>query len=369
MVKRFLKSTLFCGVAALSVLAKADGPPCGMSPASWNAPNGAAVFSKGPGPIDAVLSAVGEYRSHSMLSHGPGGGVSHATAKTPPTNAWPAICSTPLDPNGLRNGQPGLEQINQGGIYAFLHDPTHPTSYLRYQVWDAARAASVADTMWWGTSIFEDRSTSDSTVEIDRPVRNGARVPYSFFQYKNIERTNLVPSSASNNGMVCSTFLSYAHATGGMGVIPGFAYSHAQLNAVGNALFSSIVDECHRSPTWLPTALGLGVICTLGLSPVIDPCAAAANQVANCMATNRCDTADGSIWRAVASDPAQTAYTISPDRIAGAGVHHDQVDANRQLWWNSTFLGAPTWAVNVWASDVSYDVQFNSGGSVYGCWN
>src|SRR3954463_7418565 len=53
---------------------------CGSAPAGWNVPNGSIVLSRGgEGPVTAVLDAVGEYRTHSMLSHGPGGQVTHET--------------------------------------------------------------------------------------------------------------------------------------------------------------------------------------------------------------------------------------------------------------------------------------------------
>ena len=43
-----------------------------------------------------------------------------------------------------------------------------------------------------------------------------------------------------------------------------------------------------------------------------------------------------------------TATSISPDRIGGWGVH-------------------PI-ASTLWASDYSHQLQWNSGGNVYGCW-
>src|SRR5262245_35536417 len=90
---------------------------CGWSSTYWNAPNGAAVFNRGAGPIKDVISAVGESRSHSMISNASVKYVTHAAAKTPGRPGWPDYCSTPLEPGDLQNGWAGAEQINQGAIY------------------------------------------------------------------------------------------------------------------------------------------------------------------------------------------------------------------------------------------------------------
>ena len=58
---------LFCRLG----VSRAGQTVCGTTHAGWNVPAGDPVFVSGPGPIYAVLSAVGEYRSHSMLSQRP----------------------------------------------------------------------------------------------------------------------------------------------------------------------------------------------------------------------------------------------------------------------------------------------------------
>ena len=73
---------------------------CGSTSAGWNVPDGDAVFEESPGVIQGVLAAVGEYRTHSMLSRGPDGWVTHATSLTPPVNGdrnfLGSECSAPI---------------------------------------------------------------------------------------------------------------------------------------------------------------------------------------------------------------------------------------------------------------------------------
>src|SRR5688572_22782669 len=53
---------------------------CGSTSAGWNATRGAAVFARdADGIVTPVFDAVGEYRTHTMFSHGPGSWVSHVT--------------------------------------------------------------------------------------------------------------------------------------------------------------------------------------------------------------------------------------------------------------------------------------------------
>lgn len=172
-----------CFFAALSLRvasAKATETGCGSTLAGWNVPNGGVVFNRAAGPISDVLTAAGEWRTHSMLSHGPGSGawVSHATMRAPEQNSWPMVCGQPLEPNKLASGYPGVSQVNQGGIFQVLYgntDPSQNTTWIAYQLGDAARAARVADHLWYDINYFADRSVSDATVEIDRRIWEGIR--------------------------------------------------------------------------------------------------------------------------------------------------------------------------------------------------
>jgi hypothetical protein len=340
--------------AFVAAPASAATVACGSVGPGWNAPNGAVVFNRGAGPIRDVLTAVGEWRTHSMLSHGPGGYVSHATMKTPGmTSSWPDVCTWPIDRDQLEGGYPGLEQVNQGGIYTFLYgdsDPSERTLWMGWQLGDArlaghngdpARAAAIANWVWY--SMPYDVGAANTGMYF--PKRGGARVPYSLFQYRNIEGTN-VGGGAWNNGMVCSTFLSYAHAVAGFGTLPAYTYSHSQISNAANALWSSVYSDCSEYNGFWGSAL-LTVAC-----PFFDVCGNAADQVVDCMATHNCRSSDDTYWKGVTNDPLAVATSISPDRIGGWGVHP----------WG-TQPGASTWS-----ADYNHDVQWNSGGNVYGCW-
>ncbi|MBU8894286.1 hypothetical protein DRW03_11870 [Corallococcus sp. H22C18031201] len=331
-------------VSALGFAAPAAASECGSTSAGWNAPNGAVVLSRSDGPIKDVLNAVGEYRTHSMLSHGANGGVTHATMKDPAQNGWPSVCATPLNATQLQYGYPGLEQINQGGIYHYLYDPDGSgPEFIAWQLGDATGAATVADTMWFNHPYTTDASLVDSSQVIDRPLRNGDRVSYSLYQYRDLESVASLPGNSVNNGMVCSTFLAYAHNYAGRGFVSAYTYPHDRIASAADSLYTGIYNHCKESLGWFQNA-ALTVIC-----PVFwNVCGNAGNQVANCMTSNRCDTSTSVIWRATKNDGNATATSISPDRIGGWGVH----PVNTTLW----------------ATDYSHQVQWNSGGNVYGCW-
>src|SRR5262249_12740171 len=113
-MKHIITVSLIAAPLLLAVTNAAATPvACGSVSNGWDAPLGAAVFTTGSGPIDAVIGAIGEFRSHSMLSHGPGGWVSHATMKTPDQNGWPQVCGQPINPGQLASGSPGVEQVDQ----------------------------------------------------------------------------------------------------------------------------------------------------------------------------------------------------------------------------------------------------------------
>jgi hypothetical protein len=111
-------------LAATSVSASASASTvCGSTNAGWNAPAGAAVFEIAPGNIGDVLRALGEQRSHSMLSHGPDTWVTHATSITPPVVQ---DCDNPVSKSFMGAATPGLATVNQGAIYTFLYGDGAP---------------------------------------------------------------------------------------------------------------------------------------------------------------------------------------------------------------------------------------------------
>lgn len=327
-------------VVGLGGVALAD-TECGSAPASWNAPNGAVVFNRGPGPIRDVLDAVGEYRTHSMLSHGPGASVSHATMKTPGQTSWPTICTLPVNPQDLREGYPGLQQVNQGGIYTYMYTG-FGTEWAGWQRGNADAAAAIGDSIWYNHPFRTELSRADGNQYIDRPLRDERPVGYSLFQYRTLESVHYIPGGATNNGMVCSTFLAYAHNYAGRGFVSAYTYPHHQIANASNSLYTGVFNTCRESLGWF-TGVVLTVVC-----PFNNVCGNAGSQITNCMSANRCDDSNGNIWRGVRDDPAATATSISPDRIGGWGVH--------------------PYNLTTWGPDYTHQLQWNSGGNVYGCW-
>ena len=340
-MRRLLIGSVAVSALALAGNAQATGE-CGWAPAGWNAPNGAVVFDRSAGPIRDVLDAVGEYRTHSMLSHGPGGGVSHATMKNPDQASWPTVCTKPVNSQQLQYGYPGLEQINQGGIYMSLYGKGPGPEWTGWQQGDPAQAAIIGDSIWYNHPFTSDVSKIDSSQYIDRPVRNGYRVNYSLFQYRDLQSAHQIPGDAVNNGIVCSTFMAYAHLYAGRGQVTAHTYSHELIANASNSLYTGVYNECKASLGWFQDAL-LTIAC-----PFYNVCGNAGNQVANCMSTNMCDSSDSRYWKGVRDDPNSTSTSISPDRLGGWGVH--PVDNT------------------IWGPDYSHQLQWNSGGNVYGCW-
>ena len=340
-MRHLLAGTVVVSVLAVAASAQAEEGACGWVSAGWNAPNGAVVFNRGVGPVRPVMDAIGEYRTHSMLSHGPGGGVTHATLATPTQTDWPGVCTKPINGNHLRYGYPGLEQINQGGAYLSLYSGGG-VEWTGWQQGDATQAALIGDSLWYNHPFVTDASRTDSGQGIDRPLWHNMRVNYSLFQYRDLQSVHQTSGDSANNGMVCSTFLAYAHNYAGRGYVPPHIYSHGQIANASNALYSGVYNECKASLGWFLNA-ALTVAC-----PFYNVCGNAGNQVANCMSSNVCDSSDERYWKSVRDNPNTIAASISPDRIGGWGVHPMHL--------------------TVWGPDYSHQLQWNSGGNVYGCW-
>ena len=124
-MKRLVTLTAIAGIMVWSGNAWAGSSDtsdvdCGSVPAGWNAPKGAVVTSASEGGvIDPVINAIGENRSHSMMSHGANYWSTHSTMFSPGTNGWPTYCSTPLKVDDLKRGKPGVSQINRGAIFTY----------------------------------------------------------------------------------------------------------------------------------------------------------------------------------------------------------------------------------------------------------
>lgn len=320
---------------------------CGSSPAGWNAPNGALVLNRGAGPVRAVIDSIGEYRTHSMLSHGPGGWVTHETMHSPGQNGWPTYCSTPLRASELKSGFPGASQTHQGGIYTFLYAGGHMDWIGFQRTVDAngqadGRGATIANYMWnqvpytWATS---KKDGGQGFYRLYGP--NGALLNYVLYQYRDSEAVG-EGGVGWNNGMVCSTLIAHAASRAGVGNVSAHIYDHNALVNAGNSLYNSVEDECSDGLGFWG-GVGAAITCFEGI------CDDAARQVRNCMVSGVCDSDSSSHWSNVANNGATVARSISPDRIGGYSFHGQS-------------SGSP------WAAAPTETIQWNSGGSVYGCW-
>jgi hypothetical protein len=364
------RSTVTLGLAAtlLSWPAPAQADlTCGSTSAGWNVPSGDTVFEQSPGPIADVLAAVGEYRSHSMLSRGPDGWVTHATSVTPPVNGDRNLlgqeCRAPIDPGFLYAATPGLETVGQGAIYALLY-AGGPVNFIAYQ--GAANDAQQAiGNMFMGTGMswVAWDSAQDRSQLVFAEAYNGEPIHYGWYQYMNVQGTAQgVPGV--NNGVVCSTSLAlWQHdalsADPGYGgdIIPR-AYPANLIVDAANALHNAVYDECTSLTGGTFSSFGsfLQTVGTCALCFNCNLCGLAADQMVNCFSNNDCASSNSGEWRGIVASG--TAVSISPDDIS--------------CWNNpSNGSGAPCAGngSSVWGWDVNETVQWNSGGSAYSCWD
>jgi hypothetical protein len=364
-----------------SIAAEAD-TQCGSVSAGWNAPNGAAVFSHSPGIITGVISSLGEYRTHSMLSRGPGGWVSHATAGTPGTQDE---CSLPIDTTALTHPAPGLETVDQGAIYTFLYSGDSVTDHLAYQVPYAMDLTRIHDgdadligndftstgqqrrSLSYHPMTAPDGSTVygyDERSVAGRPqYHRTGQVFYGWNQYMNIGGTagGAPPYYGDSGqgvqgfGVVCSTSLAmwqhdalYSTTSHYEGDMVPRTYPSTVVTQAANALWNSVHDLCMGQFTgFWGTISGFGNAIACSLTPG-SICANAADEMTNCFAANDCRSDNFNEWNGIVTN--NDAVSISPDQVGG---------------WNFAAVGEIN---SAWDEDVEHIVQWNSGGSSYGCW-
>ena len=359
-------------LTTLSRAARAD-VTCGSTDAGWNVPSGDAVFEHSPGAVASVLASVGEYRSHSMLSRGPGSWVTHATSVTPPVNSdrnpFGQECSAPVDPGFLYSSMPGLETVDQGAIYTFLY-AGGGLDFLAYQsgqegVSEGSNPAIGNTWLSAGMSWYPWMSAQNPALVVWGQAYNGTPIHYGWYQYMNIQGTAQgVPGA--NTGVVCSTALAlWQHAA--LSAAPDYrgdviprSYPSNLIGPAASALYNSVYSECRSQTGGTGTFASFGsFLSTMGTCALCfdcDLCDEAADQVVNCFATNDCASSNGAKWQAATSRG--TAVSISPDDVS--------------CWnWPSNGSGAPCWGTGstVWAWDYNETVQWNSGGNSYACWN
>ena len=372
---RLLPSCFGLCAAVGVLLAQESSAPadvlCGSTSAGWNVPNGDAVFEESPGVIQGVLASVGEYRTHSMLSRGPGGWMTHATSITPPVNNdrnfLGSECNAPISQNFLYAATPGLETVSQGAAYAFLYK-AGPINFIGYQSGQMGAPGgsntAIGNTfLGAGMSWVDWYSTQDSSQVVFAEAYNGTQIHYGWYQYMNVQgAAHGVPGV--NTGVVCSTSLALwqhdalSNTSGYSGDVLPRSYPGTIIGPAATALYNGVYSECSQQTGGMFSSFGaflqnLGT-CSLCLNCNI--CNVAANQMVNCFANNDCGSSRASEWQGIAANG--TAVSISPDDIA---------------CWNrpNNGSGAPCTGKgsSVWGWDVSETVQWNSGGNSYSCWN
>jgi hypothetical protein len=364
-------------LVAWSVEARAE-TFCGSTSAGWNVPAGAAVFEHSGGFITGMMNTIGEYRTHSMLSHGPNATVTHATASMPGTQNE---CSLPIDTSFLRASTPGLADIDQGAAYTFLYNNGGAPDFLAYQ-----RAASTTRPnllggstttdygpilgnnylgyTWGGDYLSWHPITGDGETIWGRNwtqlSSNGiyfgtAPIYYGWNQYMNIGGTAQGSLSSSNQqgyGVVCSTSLAMWQHISGFGDMGARTYGSSAITAAAQALWSEVYSACSGTTTingWNNWSGALGALSCIGQSV----CGNAADELLNAFAND--DSGDDQYGDWYNTVSRNSAYSISPDDVG---------------CWNSngTGPGCTGSGASVWGWDVNNAVQWNSGGSSYGCW-
>jgi len=386
---------------------------CGSTSAGWNVPSGDAVFVSGPGPVYATLAAMGEYRSHSMLSRGPDGYVTHATSVSPPTNGdtspyWTPFCSScgsecwnPINTSFLQNAMPGLEMVQQGAIYSFLYGSGSSESFIAYQSGSQGSGTSTAanqatlggywlspNMAWngWFSSDSTQGNQQTSTVYTAwfNIEYNKTPIHYGWFQYMNTQGTpGGVPGV--NNGVVCSSSLALwqhdalsgnPNGTGYSGdVIPRTYAKGGALTNAANALWNGVQNECSSTTGWFSslgsffTNLGWTGLCLGATGLTQGVCGQAADQMVNCFAANNCGngSSPGSYWGSYTShNNGTTQWQAATSNNNSVAISPDDVAC-----WNGNGTGAPCSGngSSIWGWDGNETVQWNSGGNQYGCWD
>jgi hypothetical protein len=372
----FIVATL---VAAVTLAPRDVLANCGYGPGNngWDAPDGAIVFTVGDPQFDVianVMASVNETRSHTMLSHGTMGWASHSTMRgfSGGDFNWPN-CDAVIKPSYFTSAGPGAEAIEQAAMWQFLYGdgvdggqynygPHQPlsTTYKRsgYWAWTPVILLNGVHSLayrWHSTGAGQQATDYAWNAMPWWPVPgkgfyrylndDGTFMEYSFFQYRD---SQALPqgldgwSAVANGGSACSTFAAFLQKRGTGGQVSPHLYGHDQMQMVMMNLWSQLDQQIQGMSQ-------AGLMAAACFNTVSNIAAAASNQVLNCMAANVCTTGNNWTWTTIFNDGNATAASISPDRMAGAGVHTD--------------------SESVWAADTDHNINWNSPGQVYSCWD
>jgi hypothetical protein len=398
-------STLFAAAGTLHASdASACSPTtdpncvCSFAQPTWNAPAGAVVFERSQNSeLRPLFDALGEYRTHTMMSTGPGQMAVHNTAQ--PSQAGSPSCNTPA--SGPSFSQPGLMAVQQADIFGSMFTTSNGQltgpDFLAFQVpmqpgFAAAFLSEIAQitnavtnegglggvaqggpngpqfqATWLGNQFTYDfHSFIDGAM-----LGMGEATPF-------VNLGSVSPFYTPGNGGVCSsaaafmqtrTFLDQGVTYAGGWVQPK-TYPHSLLyqgGTLGNGgndlgvaqtLFNSIYAQEHTADSfWGALKLaGFAVGCDFG---GIDVFANAANQALNCVANQGCGDGNPD-WVQQVVSPTLTATSITDDTLGG---------------WN----GGPVWetlpgqppepreGASVWAGGTFQQVQWSGEGTSVVC--
>jgi hypothetical protein len=368
--------------AAVGWSTRANAAACASALPNWNVPNGAIVLSRGgDGPIRVVMDSIGEYFTHSALSHGSSATISHSSMQRPGRSSWPTVCSQPVDVGMLNAGWPGPSRVNAGATWGyyfndgdnvdiswqsgnapFADSAFYPADSFpsRWQSWPANsnRGAIMAGYMM-NALMGSSRSHTGNNVAVDwysANVYSPFQVGYQFSQYVDMKDADLgfanCTGSSRCSASVCSTFLASNSRNANIGWVDHRTYPNNIVNQAAQSLYNQVFNQCK-------SGLGYwgGTFASAACLTFDSLCSGAANQIVNSFVSGR--TGDtGSGWRNVLADPNKTARSISPDCLGG--------------WANGKGVsGCPATGggSSAWGFDLTHPAQFNGPGALFGCWN
>ncbi|HEX5061647.1 MAG TPA: hypothetical protein VFV99_19910 [Kofleriaceae bacterium] len=386
------RSALILGVCWLGQApapARAD-VYCGASNPNHDAPAGYLVLSRSQDIVAPVVSALGEYRTHTMLSHG--SWFTHAAMRTPSSGR-----NAPhLNSDQLRWGDPGAEQISAASAYTFLYEPGNGgLEFISKQSGTSgggsgsrAEELGISSYFWedwpWrfvparceqrfmpSFSTYYDCTGTKRTAPYTyggsssvsvmtgggyyRLRDDGGDIPYSLHQYVDIGSlvtrgdrrchfTNYGYLVCTDEGVVCSTLMAWGvkKALGRQIAVP--TYTPQQTLDAASALHHGVMSKClnhvgifESFASWL-----------LGSGDEWQICDEMGWQVLNCMLDPNTCTLSYQINSTV------RASTVSPDSISGWRPGQD---------WGNPAINGP-WTQAGWYEDMS----FSGGGTTYTCW-
>ena len=258
-------------------LADTSSVACGYSNGlQINMPTGAVGLTIAGGPVQAVLNAVGEQRTHSFINHG-NGWITHSTMLAPSsygsggTNGSDASMDLPVSPGQTQNGFPGSSQINMGALYSFYYaggagpsgngssatvgnvqafyyqrGSTYVSNGVTYD-----RGNLVQQWLWNSSNyawVGNDGIGGQGNGGFYRVGFNGTPYKqYSLYQYMDMENV-ATGGYTYNNGDVCSTTLAAAQYLSGQGQVNNSNYyTSAQITNGLNAEWWAVYNECQNS--------------------------------------------------------------------------------------------------------------------------